>query len=51
LGLALEGLKPEEIEAALWRQLEARGVEASVRLLGKEHPDTLRAMLNLAHMR
>ena len=25
LGVALEGLKPEEIEAALWRQLEARG--------------------------
>jgi Tetratricopeptide repeat len=24
-GVTLEGLKPEEIEAALWRQLEARG--------------------------
>jgi hypothetical protein len=25
-GIAIEGLKPEEIEAALWRQLEARGM-------------------------
>jgi hypothetical protein len=25
LGVTIEGLKPEEIEAALWRQLEARG--------------------------
>jgi TIR domain/Tetratricopeptide repeat len=26
LGLATEGLKPQEIEAAFWRQLEARGI-------------------------
>jgi hypothetical protein len=26
LGVTIEGLKPENIEAALWRQLEARGM-------------------------